>query len=160
MSTIKALYGTNNQAITCTLASLASAAARASSVVDNTVNLFLDALVVLKVKTGATGVSTTGYVAVYAYGTVDGGTTYPEGITGTDGAVTLTVPTNLRLIGIINTVANATTYASEPMSVAAAFGGVLPDHWGIVVVNSSGAALDVTEANHAKLYQGMQAQSV
>jgi hypothetical protein len=160
MSTIKALYGANNQAITCLIASLASAGARASTVIDNTTNLFLDALVQVTVKTGASGVSATGFVSIYAYGTADGGTTYPEGITGTDAGVTLTNPTNLRLIGIINTVANAITYASEPMSVAAAFGGVLPDHWGIVIVNNSGAALDSTEGNHKKVYQGVQSQAV
>jgi hypothetical protein len=159
MATIKALYGSNGQAITCTLASLASAGARSALAVDNTTNLFLDALVQLTVKSGASGVSATGYVSVYAYATADGGTSYPEGA-GTDVGVTLTVPTNLKLIGVLNVVANATTYVSEPMSVAAAFGGVLPDHWGIVVQNNSGAALDATEGNHKKVYQGVQAQSV
>lgn len=50
MATVKTLYGANNQAITCTITSLANAtgsygAGRASTYVDNTVNLFLDALV-------------------------------------------------------------------------------------------------------------------
>ena len=157
---IKTKYGTANQAITCTLASLGSASARASTAVDNTTNLFLDALVMVQVKSGASGVSATGYVNVYAYGTADGGTTYSDGATGTDAAITLTVPPNARLIGVLNVVANATTYKSGPFSVAAAFGGVLPDHWGIIVENKSGAALDATEGNHAKFYQGVLAQSV
>ena len=63
------------QAITCTLASLANGSAREATVVDNSVNLYLDALVMLKVKSGAASTSSTGYVNVYAYGTVDGGST-------------------------------------------------------------------------------------
>lgn len=158
MATIKPLYGSNNQSITCTLASLANNGLRQSTAIDNSSNLFIDALVVIKVKSGS-GTSSTGAVYIYAYGTVDGGSTYSDGATGSDGSFTPTSPTNLRLIGIINVVANTTTYTSSPMSVAAAFGGVLPDHWGIVVENKSGGSLDSTEGNHAKMYQGIQMQS-
>jgi hypothetical protein len=45
------------------------------------------------------------------------------------------------------------------MSVAAAFGGVLPERWGIIVENKTGGALDSTEGNHAKLWQGVLGQS-
>lgn len=159
-TTFKYLYGSNNQAITCTLASLANSAARASTAIDNTSNLFLDALVELKVKSNASGTSATGSVEIYAYGTSDGGTTYTEGATGTDAGITLTSPTNALLIGIGNVVANATTYNIGPFSVAKPFGGVLPDHWGIIVNNKSGAALDSTEGNHLKIYQGIQTQGV
>lgn len=155
---LKEKLGTSNQAITCTLASLADAAARQATVIDNTTNLFIDVLVQLMIKTGTTGVSATGYINVYAYGTVDDGTTYSDGATGTDGAITLTNPPNMRLIGVINAVANATNYKSHPMSVAAAFGGVLPAKWGIVVENKTAAALDATEANHNKRYQGILGQ--
>lgn len=159
-TTLKTVYGTAGQAITCLLAALANAQGRASTAIDNTTNLALDALVSLAVKTGASGVSATGYVSVYAYGTVDG-TTYTDGVSGTDGNFTPSASGgNLRLIGTIQTPANATTYQSGPFSVANAFGGVLPEKWGIVVVNNSGAALDATEANHSKLYQLVNAQSV
>jgi hypothetical protein len=151
-------YGTNNQAITITLASLASAAARASTVVDNTSNVFQDALVSLKVKSNAAGTSASGYVNVYAYATTDGGTTYTESATGSDAGITLTSPPNAIRIGSLNVVANATTYPAGPFSVAAAFGGSLPDHWGIIVENQSGAALDSTEGNHLKTYQGVYTQ--
>lgn len=160
MSSIKALYGAQNQALTITLASLASGSARESTVVDNTSNKFLDALVQLKIKAGGSGTAATGYVNVYAYGTVDGGTTYGEGATGADAGITLVSPTNLRLIGRLNVVANAVTYKGNPMSVAAAFGGVLPDKWGIVVENQSGGTLDTTGSNHAAVYQGVNAQVV
>lgn len=159
MADIKLKYGTAGQTITLTLASLANNAARASTYVDNATTLYQDALVQLKVKTGASGVATTGSVAVYAYGSVDGGTTYSEGATGSDAALTLVSPTNLRLIGLFSAVANATTYISSPMSVAQAFGGILPQRWGIVVLNSTGAAFDATEGSHAKLYQGVLSQA-
>ncbi len=153
MSNVKTAYGSNNQAITITLTSLANNAQRQSTAIDNTANLFLDALVFLKIKSGAA--SGTGYFNVYAYGTSDGGTTYSDGATGTDGTITLTSPPNMRLIGVVNMVANAVTYEGGPFSVAAAFGGVLPDHWGIVVENKSGAAFDGTTAS--AWYQGAYA---
>lgn len=162
-SDVKLKYGAQNQAITCSLApggtGLANNGARESTVIDNTTNCFIDALVQVQIKSGGSGTAATGYVNVYAYGTVDGGTTYSDGCSGSDNAVTLTAPTNLRLIGVVNVVANGTTYKSSPMSVAAAFGGVLPDKWGIVIENKTGGALDTTEGNHKKLYQGVYAQT-
>ena len=159
-SNINTKYGTQGQAITITLASLANNGQRQSTVVDNTSDLFLDAGVVLKVKSGAASTSATGTVNIYAYGTVDNGTTYTDGATGADGAITLTSPPNMKLIGVVNVVANAVTYIAGPFSVAAAFGGVLPAKWGIVVENKSGGTLDATEGSHAKLYQGDYAQIV
>jgi hypothetical protein len=155
MSDVKTAYGTSNQAITCTLTSLANNAQRQSTAVDNTTNKFLDALVFLKIKSAAASTSGTGYFNIYAYGTSDGGTTYSDGATGTDGSITLTSPPNMRLIGVVNMVANSVTYEGGPFSVAAAFGGVLPDHWGIVVENKSGAAFDGTTAS--AWYQGAYA---
>ncbi len=157
MSSIKTAYGSNNQSLTLTLASLASAGARATTKIDNTSNLFLDLQFQLKVKSGGSGTSASGFVNIYAVGSADGGSSFPEGASGTDGGVTLTVPTNARLIGSMNVVANATTYTSETMSVAAAFGGVLPAFTVIIVENQTGHALDATEGNHAYFYQGVYA---
>ncbi len=157
MASIKTAFGTSNQTITITIASVTNNSAQASTAVDNTSNLFLDALVQLKIKSPASSTSSTGYVNVYAYGTADGGTTYSDGASGTNGSITLTVPPNARLIGSFNIVANATTYKSAPMSVAAAFGGVLPDHWGIIIENKTGGTLDSTGGNHFAIYQGVYA---
>lgn len=153
MSSIKEAFGSSNQAITITLTSLANAGARQSTSVDNSSNLFLDALVFLKIKSASGSVSATGYAYVYAYGSVDGGTTFSDSASGTDGSITLTVPPNMRLIGVINMVAVSTTYEAGPFSVAAAFGGILPAEWGIVVVNNTGAAFDGTTAS--AYYQGV-----
>lgn len=154
--TIKTLYGTSNQAISITLTSRANGNQRGSAAVDNSSNLYLDALVQVKVKTNAAGTSATGYVIVYAYGTSDGGTDYGDGVTGTDADQTLTNPPNLRVLGVINAVANATTYVSNPFSVASLFGGKMPQLWGIVVENESGATLDASVGS--AWYQGLQAQ--
>jgi hypothetical protein len=157
-ATIKSAYGANGQAITCSFAGITNTSQQQSTVVDNTANLFLDALVQVKVKTNAAGTSATGFVVIYAYGTADGGTDYGDTVTGTDGPVTLTIPPNLKVLGIINAVANASIYVSNPLSVAAAFGGKLPDHWGIVVENQSGATLDGSVGS--SWYQGIQASIV
>lgn len=157
---IQTKYGTNNQAITCTLASLASSAifvGRASTAIDNTTNVFQDALLFIQIKTAGSLVAPA-YVTVYGYATVDGGTNYTEAATGTDAGLTLANPPNARIIGVLSTPVTAVVYKGGPWSVAAAFGGVLPDHWGIIVVNTSGAALDATEGNHLKLYQGVYSQ--
>jgi hypothetical protein len=147
-------YGTNNQAITCTFTSLTNNSQRQSTAIDNTSNLFEDVLVFVKVKSGASGTSSSGVVNVYAYGTADGGTTYSDGAAGADGAITLTSPPNMRLIGQINVVANATTYEGGPFTAALAFGGVLPDHWGIVIENKTGATLDASVGS--AWYQGVE----
>lgn len=158
MATIKQFYGTSAQAITCTITTLASSATacRASTAVDNTTNLFLDALVQVNVTLSATATANDKAVYVWAYGTADGGTTYTDGVTGTDAAFTRTDPPNLRLIGVLSTPTASNSYKSGPMSVAAAFGGILPDHWGVVVQNFSGSAFTAG----AVLYQGVQGQTV
>jgi hypothetical protein len=157
-TTFRPKYGTSNQSITITLASLGASATvgRASTAVDNSSNLFDDVLVSVLVESGT--VSGNKQALVYVYGTADGGTTYTEGITGADAGFTRNDPTNLRLLGVIPMPTNATVYKSGPFSVAAAFGGVLPDHWGIAVFNDSGAALSATAGNNKAFYQGVQVE--
>lgn len=158
----KAKYGTANQTITITLASLASGSARGSTAITNATNLFLDAHVQLKIKTGAASTSATGYVRVLVYGSVDGGTVF-SGATGTDAAITL-IPSNLRSpfseVDRIQVAANATTYYSRTISIAEAFGGQLPERWGIIVDSVAGGTLDTSGSNFTATYQGVYAQSV
>ncbi len=144
-------YGTSNQAITITITSLATTNLRGSTAIDNTSNLFTDALVHVKIKTAGSSTSATGYVDVFAYGTADGGTTYSGGFAGSDGAYSGHV-SSLKKIGRLPAVANSTTY-NDVFSVASGFSGVLPDHWGIVVDNESGATLDASIGS--AWYQGV-----
>lgn len=145
--------------ITITLASLADAAKRQSVAVDNGSNLYLDAHVQFKVKTGG-AVSGDKAVYVYAYGAADSsGLGYSGEASGSDAAFSGTLA-NTKVIGVIGCPAATTSYISDLMSIAAAFGGSLPPKWGAIVENKTGAALDSTEANHVKKYIGILAQSV
>lgn len=159
MGDVKRKRGASNQALTLTIASLANNGARECTAVDDSSTLYFDELVQFIIKTGGSGTSATGYVQVYAYGSADGGTTYGDNVTGTDANITLNSPTNLRPIGRINVAANATTYKSDPMSVAAAFRGVLPEKWGVVIENKTGGTLDATGGNHSAFHQGHYVQA-
>jgi hypothetical protein len=155
---IKQKFGTGNQAITCTVASLGSTSSRESTVVDNTTDLFMDVIVTAKLKSNAAGTSSTGFVNVYAYATADGGTTYTSGATGSDAAYS-GEKTNLAFLGAITMNANGTTFTGT-FNLARAFGyGGIPAKWGLVIENQSGAALDSTGGNHSLHYQGILAQS-
>ena len=77
---------------------------------------------------------------------------------GTDQAVTLRSPTNLKLIGAIATPdSGGIIYHSSAMSVAAAFGGMLPIRWGVCVENKTG--LSFASGNSTHSYTGIQLQS-
>src|SRR5262245_1665541 len=120
MADIKTAYG-SEATLTCTLASLASSATagRESTAIDNTSNKFLDALVMVQIKltTGTSGNDKA--VHVFAYGTVDIATpTYPDAVTGTDAAITMNDPHNVKLLGSIFAPAQSTTYKGGPWSVA------------------------------------------
>lgn len=160
-TTLKPQYA-SSAIITCTLAPLPNSAYRQSTAVDNTSNLYDDAIVQVNVKTNAAGVSATGSFSVYVYASSDSGTTYgPTGVTGTDGTLTPTNQGDLILAGTWAATAVATTYKSGPIYVARLFGGyALPGKWGIIVLNNTGAALDATEGNHLKQYQGLNLQNV
>ncbi len=146
---VKLAYGTATS-ITITLNSLGSNAAREGTAVDNGTNLFLDALVEVLVTAGT--VAADKRVLVYAYDSADG-TNYSDNVTGSDAALTMRSPTNLRLIGVIETPTNSVAYRSAALSVARAFGGRLPPKWGIVVENRSGAGL-AASGNSAQ-YRGV-----
>ena len=141
--------------VTITLTSLADGGYRESTAVDNTTNKYLDALVGGKVQIGAP--SADGTIEFYAYGTYDG-TEYTAGLTGSDGTITwgttgstgLDGANNLPLLGVISVDATDDNDDARwgPFSVAAAFGGVLPSKWGIVVRNRTGASLHATGTNN------------
>lgn len=160
MSTIRIQYGTANQTITITLTSLANAAAREATALDFSSLKPLDVLIQFKTKTGA-GSASTGYLNVYAAGSADGGTTYGDNVAGTgDDVVTLVAPPNITPIGRLSVPAASTAYKSRAFSLAAAFGGVIPDHVVIVIENQSGAALNATGSDHGVWYQVIKAESV
>lgn len=149
MSDIKAAFGSRTT-ITLTLTSLADGSARESTVIDNISNKFMDALLRFKTNGQASGTKT---IEVYAYGAL-ADTVYTDGATGSDAAFTAANIKNARLAGIVNMNA-ATGVIAGPWSVAAAFGGVLPDKWGLIAKNASGAALSATAGDHVIEFQGI-----
>lgn len=142
MADIKQNYNTG-ASLTITLASLANGSGRASTAVDNSTNKFISADIRVKVKTGALGVSSNGTCSIYLVRS-DDGTNFDDSFGGTDGALT---PINSTLLGVMSTVANATTY--NKVIDTNELGLTLPAKWSIAIVNSSGASLDSTAGNHS-----------
>ena len=105
MSNIKIEFGTSGT-LTITLASLGTGAGRRSTAIDNSTNKYISLGIRVKIKTGAAGVSSTGYAAVYLIRSEDG-TNFDDGFGGLDAAYT---PVNAILLGIISATVNATTY--------------------------------------------------
>ena len=174
MALIKTSYpSTSSVDVTITLASLASGAAgvyttgRASTAVDNTTNVDLDHLLSGIIKLGTTP-TVSRSVNVYAYANLSsaaGTPTYPDAITGTDAAKTMTSANiqNSALKFVASITTDATTGLNcwfGPVSVASLFGGVLPKFWGVFVAHDSAVALDATGGNHKISYERIQGQTV
>jgi hypothetical protein len=154
MADIKTAYGARTT-ITWTGTSLANGSARESTAIDNTSNKFLDARVFVQTKGQASG---TALIDWYVYSAL-GNTTYSDAATGTDAAFTAANRRNSRYLGSVQMNANTTAVQCELPSVATAFGGTMPDKWGLICVNSSGAALSATPGDHVIEYEGVYATS-
>lgn len=147
-STPASLASTSGNALASSTTAGASSAARTSPTTANLV----DALVMVSATLGATAITasaTTG-VYVWAYASTNG-TSWPDALGGTDSAVASLTPANgnsLRFLGYIPFTANTAgaTYRSQPLSIAAAFGGVVPQYWAIAFQNQTGQALATTNA--------------
>jgi hypothetical protein len=137
--------------ITITLNSLADLAARESTVVSNTTNKYLDALVTASL---TPAVAPGSPLELYVYASVDGGTDYTDSATGADAAFTASKLRNARHLGSVRFEASGTALVrAGPFSVAELFGGVLPEKWGIIALNETGQAL-ASSSNSAE-YQGV-----
>lgn len=148
-------YQSTTGSLTVTIASLADSSARASTSVSNTTTVFDDVMFMVKVKTAAAATSATGYVNIYGYAGISG-STFAEGISGSDGAVTLSSPPNVQLLAQITANANSTTYTAGPFSFCKTYGlSTMPPVWGLVVQNKTGATLDATAGSHAIWWQGV-----
>jgi hypothetical protein len=146
--------------LTMTLASLASdtnlIAGRQSTVIDNSSNLYIDCIIGGKVTTGT---SPTGsrQIEVWAFGSYDG-TTYQAGAGASDANFSPTgEKTLMRLIEVIPTDNTSNhTYEWACGSLAAVFGGQLPQKWGIFMVQNTAVALNSTGGNHEVKYTGIK----
>lgn len=155
--TILNAYGTSNQTFTISLDAIQNTATWYSDAVFNTpstATLYLDALVMASCYV-ATNPSSDRAVYFYAYGSVDAGVTFTAGVTSTGGRLTTDGVKNAKLIGVLD-MTGANSRIGGPWSVAAAFGGVLPNVWGIIAENRTGTFL-YTDGN-AAWWQGVFAQ--
>lgn len=157
MATVKISYAAS-QTLNCTIAALSSSstAARGSAVIDNTTNLYDDAILYVAVKTSGTAIGQDKSVYVYLYGS-ENGTNY-EGSgsenVGSDAAVFVENPTDLRG-PIVIACPGTTRQYGVASSVAQFWGGRMPRKWGFVVRNSTNNPLDPTESNHIKSFTGI-----
>lgn len=141
MADIKVAYGSVVTLTVTNLHSLASSATVGweSDAQDNTSNKYLDALVQVVADFANTAPANDKCLYVYAYSGQD--TTYTNPCTGSEAGITLVAPFLVKLIGVIPYNTQDEVAESNMLSVATAFGGVLPPKWGIVIINYSGAAL-------------------
>ncbi len=148
--------GAAGTAITLTLTSLANGSWRQSTAVDNTANLYLDVLVGGSVQTGTTPTADA-TIDIYAYGQYDGSGEYTAGASGSDAAYTADGEETL-LRYVTSIIVDATSdqdYEWGPVAIASCFGGVMPQRWGLVVENNTGASLNATGTNNETLYTGI-----
>jgi len=152
---IKLVYGTAAD-VTITLASLGPSssylAGQESTAIDNSTNLFSDYLASGKIKTNAT-ITAGGRIEVWAVGSGDDGTFWPDVFDGTDSAETITnanIKNNIcRLVASMQVDATG-TYWFGPVSIAAVFGGVVPKKFVFFVTHNTHAtnALSATAGDH------------
>lgn len=167
MSNIALLYSSNTT-ITCAVANLTSnatfVAGRGSTQVDNTTNVYVDAIVQGAVTVnGTTNPTANTFINIYVYGSNTSlATTNIDTLTGTDGNFTLTntgvLYSALKLGASISVLANTLgiKYPIAPFSVAQLFGGVMPKYWGLYVAHNTGVALNATAANHDFSFNGIK----
>ena len=141
--------------VTITLSSLASDAnlltGRQSTAIDNSSNLYLDYLISGKITAG-TSPTTARSIQVFVVGSWDG-TTYPDTFSSSDAGRTPTTANHknsvCRFIAEMATDATSNqTYHFGPVSVASAFGGVMPVKFVVYVVHNTGQPLNSTSGNH------------
>lgn len=159
MGDIFTKYGPPSQDILITLNALADDAYRASKAIDNYVERYLDALVQLQINVTAGAPAGDKNCLIYGYGSAQGGAPFSGGATGIDeafGSIAGQLISNCPLLGIVTLDAASEIFTSDVFSVASAFGGVMPEEWGIIVMDQSGQAL--ASSNNIAFYQGIKAE--
>lgn len=142
------------------MASLADGGMRQSESIDNSVDKFLDTYVSGKVKTGTTPTANS-VVKVYVYGSIDGGGNFSGGASGSDAAFTGEEEQLFLLGTVVVDGTNDKSYKFGPFSVLDAFRGLsMPEKWGIIVKNETGAALNATAADQLVKTRGIKAEQV
>ncbi len=150
MSTRKILYAAA-ATITCSIASKTTGQGQRSAAIDNSSNLYLDALVSVGVLIGT--VTTPAFIYVYAYASADDGTNYETG--GSTDAAWNTIRGDEKFLFSVAAYTSTTTFWGVG-TVARAYGGRMPRNWGIIISQTNCGTLSSTEGNHTKKFQGVQ----
>jgi hypothetical protein len=162
MATIKIAYAAS-ATITMSLASIATSstfvAGAESTVIDNTSNLYVDAIVGGKITVGTTPTANT-QIQISVFTPIDSTPTYPDVMDGTDSVETLTSvgvgQGFLKLAAVLNVDAVTSNIAYPfSFSVAQLFGGAMPSRWGLYVAHNTGVNLNATGGNHVLKYEGV-----
>lgn len=160
MATVKELLSSVST-FTITLASLANSTAgvgRQSTIIDNTTNLYLFALISLAIKLGT---SPTANSPIDIYLIRDNNDSTPlrdDGAGASDAG--LTVKNAIKIATLTTGTAPSTGDVLKVNIDLQKLNIPLGPKWGIAIVNGSGVALDSTEANHIKSWIGIQKQTV
>lgn len=162
MADLKIAYGAEQTLTVTNLHSLANSATAGwqSAAVDNTSDKFVDVMAYLVLDFANTAPANSKGVFVFVYSGI--GSSYTNPASGSEGTITLpdvtANPLSLRPLGFVPYVTQDEIVESPHWSVAQAFGGIMPQKWGLVLMNHSGAAL-AASGNTAKYY-GVYATSV
>jgi hypothetical protein len=112
---------------------------------DNTSDLWGDVWLSGKLTAG-TSPTASKTIEIWVAGVLDGGTTWPDAITGSQGTCSLT-STNVKNAGlrpvhvITNDATSARVYPFGPFSIGALFGGALPPKYAFYIVHNTGVSL-------------------
>ena len=143
--------------LTITLASLATDAnlltGRESAAVVSSSQSFVTDFLLSGQVTAGTSPTADKQIQILVYAQIDDTPTYPDFFDGTDSAETITsanVKTSaVRFAAIMPTDSTSDrNYPFGPISVAALFGGVLPERWGVFVTHNTAVNLNSTGSNH------------
>jgi len=143
--------------VTQSLASLASSSDHTAGwecgAISNSSNKDVDILLSGKITVGTTPTADT-QIQIWAFAALDETPTWPDVMDGTSSAETWT-SAGVRdsaavLVGVlrVDSATSDRTYYFSGLSLAAAFGGTLPDDIGIFIAHDTGVALNATAANH------------
>ncbi len=130
-----------------------------SGVIDNTSNLYVDAIVGGTWTVGTTPTINT-QVLIYVGSVRDDAPVYPDVFDGTSSAETLTsagVGSGfLKLAAILNVDATTSNRVYDCVfSVASLFGGVMPLKWFLFIAHNTGVNSNSTAGNHVWKYTGI-----
>lgn len=161
MATITQTFGTAT-AFTITNANIATSATAGwqSNAIDNSTNLYDDALVMCDFAAVNTAPANSKAIFLYAFAIVDtGGSLYTNTGSaqpgGSEGTLTFpditTLPVVAPLLGVIPYPTQNNILRGGPFSVARCFGGILPPKWAIGMVNHSGMTLSVTSIKYIEV---------